>query len=289
MAEVKASCGACGAAVPWGVDRCPVCGEVLHWQEAAALPCEVCGNMNPAAAPTCANCGARLSGTKAGSKAGAKEQPPRAKQKQARSSRPARAGKFEPWQVISFVAVVSLVAVLLYVELSREHTPAGPTSMAAAPPASMPQLQPAPALDLGPLEAAVAANPTNRQALLQLANAQHDHGLFLKAVETYKKYLHEFPKDPDARTDMGVCYYELGMADTVNTGRYFALAIQEMEAAFRGSPAHQPSAFNLGVVHLQKGDLENSNRWFRKAAELNATTELGKKAQRLLEQHSFNP
>ncbi|MCC6397611.1 MAG: hypothetical protein IT282_11390 [Bacteroidetes bacterium] len=287
MAEVKASCGACGAAVPWGVDRCPACGEALQWQEAATLPCEVCGNVNPAGATTCVNCGARLSGAKADRKSGAREQPQRARQKQARASRPARAASFEPWQIISFVAVISLVAVLLYVELSREHAPAGSVSMAAPPPASMPQLQQAP--DLGPLEAAVAADPANHQALLQLANAQHDHGLFLKAVETYKKYLHEFPKNADARTDMGVCYYELGLADTVNTGRYFALAIQEMEAAFRGSPTHQPSAFNLGVVHLQKGDLENSNRWFRRAAELNATSELGRKAQQLLEQHSFNP
>ena len=39
----------------------------------------------------------------------------------------------------------------------------------------------------------------------------------------------------------------------------------------RGTPTHQPAAFNLGVVNLQKGDLDVSNRWFRKAVELGPT------------------
>ncbi len=182
----------------------------------------------------------------------------------------------------------ALVAVLLYVELSRDHVPA---VASAAPPAGMPQpqLQPPPMTDLVPLEAAVTADPKNRAALLSLANAQHDNGLFMRAVETYKTYLQLQPNDPDARVDMGVCYFELGLADTVNPGRFFSLAITEMETAIRNAPTHQPSAFNLGVVHLRNGDLEASNRWFRKAVAMNSASELGKRAQQLLEQHSFNP
>jgi tetratricopeptide (TPR) repeat protein len=182
----------------------------------------------------------------------------------------------------------ALLAVLLYVELSRDHAPVL-ASAAPQTPVQMPQLQASPAVNLEPLEAAAAADPENLDALLTLANALHDNGQYLRAVETYKKYLHLQPKNPDARVDMGVCYYELGLTDTVNRGRYFDLAIGEMEAAFRSAPKHQPSVFNLGIVHLQKGELEESNRWFRKTVELNAASDLGVKAQRLLEQHSFNP
>jgi tetratricopeptide (TPR) repeat protein len=232
----------------------------------------------------CTACGARL-GAKQTARAA---QPARTTRHQGRAREKSGLRGFEPWQIISFVAVGALVAVLLYVELSRDHVPAG-ASAASVAPATMPSLQAPPAADLEPLEAAVVADPKNQEALLTLANALHDNGMFLRAVETYKKYLHLQPKNPDARVDMGVCYYELGLADSVNRGRYFALATGEMEAAFRSAPTHQPSAFNLGVVTLQSGDVEASNRWFRKAVELGATSELGVKAQRLLEQHSFNP
>ena len=285
MAEAKAVCGSCGAGVVWGAERCAACGEPLVWQQGVMRKCDVCGQANPPAAATCSGCGARLTGGKARSV----EQAVRPKPKPGRPREEGGSkGRFEPWQIISFVAVGALLAVLLYVELARDHAPLA-SSAAAAPPSGMPMLQAPPATDLAPLEAAVAAAPGNADALLSLANALHDNGMFLRAVETYKKYLRLQPKNADARVDMGVCYYELGLVDTINQGRYFSLAIEEMEAAFRSAPAHQPSVFNLGVVHLQRGDLETSNRWFRKAVELNATSDLGAKAKQLLEQHSFNP
>jgi len=246
--------------------------------------CDVCGQLNLPAAAACAGCGARLTGGKARSV----EQAVKAKPKGGRAPEAGRSGRFEPWQIISFVAIGALLAVLLYVELTRDHAPVA-ASAAQAPPVGMPTLQAPPAVDLGPLEAAVAAAPDDGGALLRLANALHDNHLYLRAVETYKKYLRLQPRNPDARVDMGICYYELGLSDTVNQGRYFSLAVEEMEAAFRSAPTHQPSAFNLGIVTLQMGDLETSNRWFRKAVELNAASDLGVQAKRLLEQHSFNP
>ena len=285
MAEAKAICGSCGAGVMWGAERCAACGEPLVWQQGALRKCDVCGQANPPGAASCSGCGARLTAGKARSV----EQAVRPKPKAGKSRGEAGSTRrFEPWQIISFVAVGALLAVLLYVELARDHAPVA-ASAAPAPPAGMPALQAPPVTDLGPLEAAVAAAPDDADALLRLANALHDNGMYLRAVETYKKYLRLQPRNPDARVDMGVCYYELGLTDTINQGRYFSLAIEEMEAAFRSAPAHQPSVFNLGVVHLQKGDLETSNRWFRKAVELNATSDLGAKAKQLLEQHSFNP
>jgi Tfp pilus assembly protein PilF len=281
MAEAKAICGSCGAGVTFGAERCEACGEHLVWSQGGPRKCPKCGQGNDASAVTCSSCGARLGGGKPAR--GTHANRPRQHEAPLRRS-------VEPWQIIAVVSIVCLVAVLIYVELSRTNTPAVATSAAQTAPMTMPPMMQAPPVaDIAALEAAVTANPGDAKALLTLANGLHDNGEFLKAVETYKKYLKVHPKDPDARVDMGVCYYQLGLQDTVNTARYFTLAVTEMEAALRGTPTHQPAAFNLGVVHLQKGELDISNRWFRKAVELGPGSDLGMKAQRLLQQHSSIP
>ena len=58
-----------------------------------------------------------------------------------------------------------------------------------------------------------------------------------------------------------------------------------MREANNASPRHQPSAFNLGVVYLHMQDLDESNKWFRRAVELNKDSDLGKRAQDILNQH----
>lgn len=285
MAEAKAICGSCGANVAFGAERCPACGEHLTWAAPSAgagagRACLTCGQLNESGATTCSSCGSRL-GVGRQQRQQKKQQPA---VPQAKAARPV-----EPWQIVSVVAILALVAVLVYVQLSGEKTP--PVAQAGAPSqmAMPPMMQQQPSVDLTGLEAAANANPGDPQAALAFANGLHDSGDFLRAVEVYKRYLKTHPKDPDARVDMGVCYYELGLQDTVNTSRYFGLAITEMEAALRGTPTHQPAAFNLGVVNLQKGDLDVSNRWFRKAVELGPSTDLGTKAQRMLQQHSSMP
>ncbi len=285
MAEAKAICGSCGAGITMGMERCPACGEHLTWGGQApvagqARACLTCGQLNEPGATTCSSCGAKLG-------AGKQQRQQKKNAPAGRDAKPRRS--LEPWQIISVVAVLALIGVFAYVELSRDHVapataPAAPTQMTMPP-----MMQNQPTVDIAALEAAANANPGDAKAVLNLANGLHDSGEYLRAVEVYKKYLKVHPKDPDARVDMGVCYYQLGIKDTVNTARYFTLAITEMEAALRGTPTHQPAAFNLGVVNLQKGELDASNRWFRKAVELGPNTDLGTKAQRLLQQHSSIP
>ncbi len=285
MAEAKAICGSCGAGVTFGAERCSACGERLSWSggapaAGAGRACLTCGQLNEPGAATCSSCGAKL-GAAHGQRGGQQ------KKQAAREAKPKRT--IEPWQIIAVVAILALVGVLAYVELARDHAPAAAPAQAAGPMTMPPMMQQQPVVDIAALEAAVKASPNDPQAVLALANGLHDNADYLRAVEVYAKYLKTHPKDPDARVDMGVCYYQLGMQDTVNTARYFALAITEMEAAVRGTPTHQPAAFNLGVVNLQKGDLDVSNRWFRKAVELGPTTDLGTRAQRMLQQHSSIP
>jgi len=67
----------------------------------------------------------------------------------------------------------------------------------------------------------------------------------------------------------------------------FEVTKSELEEAFKNAPRpHQPSAFNLGVVYLHLSELEESNKWFRKAVEINRESDLGKRAQNMITQHA---
>lgn len=126
------------------------------------------------------------------------------------------------------------------------------------------------------LEAKIKQNPEDYKSLLQLAHLKNDSGLFEAAIQNYKTYLDKNPKDADARVDMGVCYFNL---------QDYPNAIKEMETALTYVPNHQIAHLNLGVVNLSAGNIEKSKEWLKKAYDLNPTSEVGKKAEQLLNNH----
>ena len=126
------------------------------------------------------------------------------------------------------------------------------------------------------LEAKVKQNPEDYTSLLEMAHLKNDSGLFEAAIQNYKTYLDKNPKDADARVDMGVCYFNL---------KDFSNAIKEMETALKHVPNHQIALLNLGVVNLSAGNVEKSKEWLKKAYDLNPTSEVGKKAEQLLNNH----
>ncbi len=129
------------------------------------------------------------------------------------------------------------------------------------------------------LENTIKTNPNNYDAILQLANLQNDSRMYNKAIENYKKYLKANPKNADARIDMGVCYYNL---------QDYKTAITEMEQAVKDAPDHQIGYLNLGVVNLAAGNVEKSKEWLQEAIKMNPNSEMGKRAQELLNSHQFN-
>lgn len=288
-------CGDCGAAISATDAFCPSCGAKIDRDPVASpVPpatrvCGECGHRNTGGGDICSSCGSRLKGG----------EPPvvtaPAPARADRGKRPREGGKqarrFEPWQIISAVAVLSFVVYLVVTQISNE-----PSRQQAPPPltgggGNVPLLNPpgsAP-VDLGPLEEAVKASPGDAAALLRLANALHDTQALPRAVDAYKKYLTMRPNDPDARTDLGVTYFQLAQADSVNSVTLLQSALKEMLAAQSVAPRHQQSAFNLGVVNLHLGNMEESNRWFKKTVELNKSSDLGIRAQNILTQHNFQP
>ncbi|NWF50580.1 MAG: tetratricopeptide repeat protein [Ignavibacteriaceae bacterium] len=140
------------------------------------------------------------------------------------------------------------------------------------------------------LEEQLQSRPNDPELLIQLANLQTDSRLFDRAISNYKKYLTILPKNPDARIDLGVCYYNIGLVkisegDSAGAKSSFKDAITEMEKALTYSPNHQIGHLNLGVVNLTAGNLEKSREWLKKAIELDPNSDAGRRAQELLKSH----
>jgi hypothetical protein len=281
MATIRAVCGDCGAQVGHDDLQCPRCGAALSWGgETAGRRCPVCGHVTHGGGTACESCGAQLPGS--GTRTPERQKPQPKPQKRKEASPKERRWHPDAWQVISFVAFGVLVAYFLFSELSRETGRPMTGASSAGAVSSAPVVQ-----DVAPLEQAVAANPKDAAAQLRLANALHDNGMTMRAVEVYKRYLALRPDDPDARVDLGICYDQLALADSANARQWFSLALQEMEDAARRAPTHQAAAFNLGIVNLHGGHIEESNTWFRRAVEINKSSDLGMRAQKILEQHTF--
>jgi hypothetical protein len=281
MSVAKLVCGQCGVQLAHRDAFCPGCGvkidRIEERGEKPAVRCPVCGHQNEDGGRYCESCGAGLPGEKKEGRGARKKEPA------SRGTGPAKPkGKYEPWQILSAIAVLALIVFLVFTYFPREDVK--PASSAAPGPQAVPLPK---QVSIEPYQKAVDAHPGDPDALLRLANALHDNGTFGRAIGVYKKYLSIVPGNPDARVDMGICYFQLAQTDSVNASGYLTDALKEMETAYKGSPTHQTAAFNLGIVNLHLGNLEESNRWFRRAVEIDKNTDLGIKAQKILAQHAF--
>jgi cytochrome c-type biogenesis protein CcmH/NrfG len=291
IAETK--CGHCGAALSGDDKFCAQCGARVEGTTGDLRKpplderCRVCGHDVDPGASYCESCG---SATREGSRVQQREQRARKKSSKMQPSSGGKRGRrfsLEPWQMITGGIVLVLAALFVYTELTREQSVQKFPVTGNLPAPSAPMMQ-----EIEQLRRSVNANPTDVASLLRLANMLHDAGmqnasLLTDAINSYSKYLVLKPTDPNARVDLGTCYYEMARMDTSHAPALLSRAIEEMQKAFSVDPKHQAAAFNLGIVNLGAGNLEESNKWFNKAKEIDANSELGKKALQMLEQHSF--
>ncbi len=126
------------------------------------------------------------------------------------------------------------------------------------------------------LENMVNNNPSDLGSLLKLAHLLNDSGFYQKAIDSYKKYLEKKSTDVDVIIDMGVCYYQL---------RNYDAAIKTMEKGISLNPKHQIAYFNLGIVNSAKGNHDEAVKYWNKAVDINPTSNIGTKAQSLLDNH----
>jgi cytochrome c-type biogenesis protein CcmH/NrfG len=281
-------CGNCGWALTVDDKFCAKCGTAVLWENtapavkeepqptASTVVCPSCGIPNSSENTLCSGCGSPLRA------AAPTSQPKTSAKKKGNDSdkQPERKGrtgrKIESWKVLSIAGCV-VVLVLVGIGVLRNPPKEASTENQALDNNSTPAVSPTLVNDIEELQKTVDAAPNDAGALLRLANALHDAKFMPRAIETYKKYLRLKPADADARVDMGICYYESGDSPT---------AIKEMQTALTYDPKHQMALFNLGIVTLNQGNLQESNDWFKKAAGVNPNTQVGQRAQQILSQHS---
>jgi Flp pilus assembly protein TadD len=126
------------------------------------------------------------------------------------------------------------------------------------------------------LEETLKANPENQAVRRELANHLMDGRFYDRAIAAYQDFLDRDPSDPNIRVDMGICYKEIGDLES---------AEREMQKALTYEPTHLYAHFNLGIVNLVQGEIDNSNEWFKKAAQLDPGGQLGQRALQLIQQH----
>jgi tetratricopeptide (TPR) repeat protein len=271
-------CSHCNTEVQPGDKFCPNCGKPIDW--ATPVPastkkdrrCSVCGSINDQEAIYCESCGAALPGRSA---SGQRQKP----HKEKGESSPSKAIQFlHSWKLTLGLAAIFIV-VLVFVGTSGNqdnhvHHQGDFSAHASQMLAEIEQLQ-----------KKVDENSKDAESMVLLANRLHDVRFFPRAIATYQRYLELKPSDADARVDLGICYFEMGLADETKKGEYLARAQEEMKKALTYEPQHQLAHFNLAIVFLQGGNIQESNTWFKKCVDLNPNSETGKRAQELYKQH----
>ncbi len=289
----KITCGKCGNPLRASDKFCGSCGTPVEWaggeEQTPASPappanaggtvrCQVCGHENPAQSASCTSCGTALPGARA-ARTEQKKKPAAPKQTSAKTAPPTF---LQSWKFIVVVALILVAAVILYKNTQPTTAP-----NAAAPTQEMSPNAAAAVEQIESLQRVVDANPKDADNTLRLANMLHDVRMFPRAATMYARYLQLNPSNPDARVDLGTTYFELSMTDTTRRLEYLRSAKQEMEKAITYAPKHQLAHFNLGIISLHDGSLDDAMRWFSKCVAIDSTTEAAKRANQLLHQHTL--
>ena len=281
------SCSNCGSPVALNDKFCAKCGTALVWDEGASaaeekkppsgkVVCPSCGVTNPPANVLCIGCGTNLATATlvTQSKSASKKMSGGASREAGKRRSPGK--RLESWKTTS-IAGALVVLVILGIGVFRNPPKEIPSQSQSLSNTTDAGIAPTLMNDIDALQKDVDANPKDAASLLRLANALHDAKFAPRAIEMYKKYLTIKPADPDARVDMAICYFESGDSPT---------ALKEMRTALKYDPKHQMATFNIGIVNLNQGNLQESNEWFKKTVALGPNTQVAQRAQQILTQHS---
>lgn len=266
-------CGNCGAAV--------VEDKTGRSHERVVDQCTVCGYVNPPHLRSCESCGAILPARATGSSNDASAPRETALPKaQRRISAGGILAMLQSWKVTLGLAVVFVVVLVVIGTSQREEVHDHDGTGGDVPPHAAEMME-----EIKQLQQRVDDNPNDAEAMLLLANRLHDVRFFPSAITMYQRYLEKKPEDTDARVDLGICYFEMALIDGKVKAEYFTKAEEEMKKALTYDPKHQLAHFNLGIVFLQSGNIQESNAWFKKCIDINPDSETGRRARELYNQH----
>jgi Tfp pilus assembly protein PilF len=125
------------------------------------------------------------------------------------------------------------------------------------------------------LQQALASNPKNVDAVVQLGNTYFDAEQWDNAITWYKRAVELDPKNADASTDLGVSLYYSNRPDE---------ALAQFERSLKISPTHTKTLLNKGIVlAFGKQDLRGAQAEWEKVVSLAPNSPEGQAAKRALE------
>ncbi len=234
--------------------------------------CPMCGQMNPLSSATCATCGAKI---------GHAVRPPDTVR--ATKDVPQGIGTVQSWKFTLGVGALLVIALVIVVSSGKESVPTAVQETAQNDPHDPGMMQ-----RIKELQAHIEEHPDDPEALLEFANMLYDVRFFDRAATMYERHLTLNPSNADARVDLGTSYFQLSFSDSARKVELISRAETCFLEAIETKPKHQLAHFNLGIIHLHRGDMDGANIWLRKSVAIDPSSEAAQRAQQLLSQHVKN-
>ena len=159
----------------------------------------------------------------------------------------------------------------------QRDVPAAPAAPPAAA-ASQGAARQAPPLDearVQSLTTVIKNDPKNAGAAVELANTYFDAERYDDAITWYEQGLSLDANNPDARTDLGICYYYTGQADK---------ALAQFDMSLKINPRHTKTMLNQGIVlAFGKQDLAGAEAAWKQLIAIAPDSPEGQAARRGLE------
>src|SRR5579883_798162 len=276
MSSTKLTCPSCGARRGDSA-FCPVCGypydehveSETQYQAAEASPepkqstkpknilfCPQCGKQIHGTPKFCDQCGTNLETLRQDNSKGAAETPKKLSSKTL---------------YMSFGAIVVLAGVIILTTWLLREKPAATAEQQTAPEQQQAPQPPKPAPTPEQLEAikhynqALADNPKDTNAMVNLANVYYDVDDYQNAIPYYRQYLQSNARIPSVLVDYAYCLFRNGQAQD---------AITEMKDAIKIDPKFQQAYFNLSIVNLSAGNMEEGMEWMKKCIAVDSTSKI---------------
>jgi len=114
-------------------------------------------------------------------------------------------------------------------------------------------------LAIAEFERVKALRPESKKVYFYLGYMQVTLGNFSQAVDNFRLYVAQYPNDAEGLNNLG--------AALVNSGRP-GQALEPLERALRLQPKHAGAYVSLGFAHLDLGDRDRAQTFFREAIAL---------------------